>query len=70
MDSRFNVYFAELEKRGEEHLKIMLSQVYKAITDLFGSQVAVENQDDQEELDPSPEIEIGNKDEGNERSPN
>ena len=70
MDSRFNVYFAELEKRGEEHLKIMLSQVYKAITDFFGSQVAVENQDDQEELDPSPEIEIGNEDEGNERSPN
>jgi hypothetical protein len=68
MDSRFSAYFAESEKRGEEHLQLILSGVYKAITDTFGNQVAVENPEEQEDLNVNPENEIANEDE--ERSHN
>jgi hypothetical protein len=63
MDSRFSVFFAELEKRSEDHLQLILSEVYKAITDTFGNQVVVDNPEEQEDLNVNPENEICNEDE-------
>jgi|GWRWMinimDraft_5_1066013.scaffolds.fasta_scaffold54626_1 hypothetical protein len=36
----------------------------KAITDTFGNQVAVDNQQEKEDLHGNPEIDISNEDEG------
>ena len=63
MDSRFNAHFAELDKRGEEHIELIRAEVYQAITDSFGSIVASENPEEQEDPDTTNprEDEIGDE---------